>query len=156
MRRLTDHDLMGIIGSTIEGYRIEAARVKRGPFINSNHYGIVLGQNSYGHYVTWQFHLLEDESVSVYWGHYYMEDREGAIEDFNTRDLDNPRKFKVTITETSKLTVEVEADDQQQAEQMVSDGWHRSKYVLDADNFVGVEFEAVPVVDAPDVSMEGI
>ena len=156
MRRLTAQDLTSIIGTTIEGYRIEAARVKRGPFSNSNHYGIALGQNSYGHYVTWQFHFLEDESVSVYWGHYYMENQEAAVEDFNIRDLDTPRKYKVTITETSKMTVEVEADDQQQAEQMVSDGWHRSKYVLDADNFVGVEFEAVPVVDAPDVPMEGI
>ena len=147
MRRLTDHDLINIISSTIEGYRIEAARVKRGTFINSSHYGIALGRNSKGHYVTWQFHLLGDESVSVYWGHYYLENQEAAVEDFNIRDLDTPRKFKVTITETLELTVEVEADDQQQAEQMVSDGWHRSEYVLDADNFVGVEFKAVPVVD---------
>ena len=157
MRKLTDHDLISIIGSTIEGYRIEAARVKRGAFTNSNHYGIALGRNSKGHYVTWQFHLLEDESVSVYWGHYYMEDREAAVEDFNIRDLDTPRKYKVTITEISKMTVEVEADDQQQAEQMVSDGWHRSEYVLDADNFIGVEFEAVPVVGESNVSsLEGI
>lgn len=55
-------------------------------------------------------------------------------------------KFKVTITETLKRTVEVEADNQQQAEQMVSDEWHRSKYILDADDFVDVEFEAVPVM----------
>ena len=157
MRRLTDHGLIGIIGSTIEGYCIETARVKRGAFTNSNHYGIALGQNSHGHYVTWQFHLLDDESVSVYWEHYYMEDREGAVEDFNTRDLDTPRKFRVTITETSKLTVEVEADDQHEAEQMVSDGWHRSEYVLDADNFVGVEFEATPIVDQSDTPpLEGI
>ena len=33
MRRLTDRDLIGIIGSMIEGYRIEAARVKRGTFL---------------------------------------------------------------------------------------------------------------------------
>ena len=150
MCRLTDRDLISIIGSTMEGYRIEAARVKRGTFTNSNHYGIALGRNFRGHYVTWQFHLLEDESVSVYWGHYYMENQEAAVEDFNIRDLDTPRKFRVTITETSKMTVEVEADDQQQAEQMGSDGWHRSDYVLDADNFVGVEFEAVPVVDGSD------
>ena len=157
MRKLTDRDLIGIIGSTMEGYRIEAARVKRGTFTNSNHYGIALGRNSKDHYVTWQFHLLEDESVSVYWGNYYLEDHEAAVKDFNTRDLDTPRKFRVTITETSKMTIEVEADDQQQAEQMVSDSWHRSKYVLDADDFVGVEFEAVPVVDAPDVpSVDGI
>lgn len=64
-------------------------------------------------------------------------------------DKDSPRKFKVTITETLKMTVDVEADDQQQAEQMVSDGWHNSKYILDADNFSGVEFDAVPVGDEP-------
>ena len=55
-------------------------------------------------------------------------------------------RFKVTITETLKRTVEVEADDQQEAEQMVSDGWHNSKYILDAEDFVGVAFEIVPVL----------
>ena len=55
-------------------------------------------------------------------------------------------KFKIAIVETLKQTVEVEADDQQEAEQMVSDGWHNSKYVLDAGDFVGVAFEAVPVL----------
>ena len=52
-------------------------------------------------------------------------------------------KFMATITETLKRTVEVAATDQHEAEQMVSDGWHNSKYILDADNFVAVEFEAV-------------
>ena len=56
-----------------------------------------------------------------------------------------PRLFKVTITETLKLTVEVEAENQHEAEQIVFDNWKDSKYVLDADNFIGVEFEAVPV-----------
>ena len=54
-------------------------------------------------------------------------------------------KFKVTITETLKRTVEVEADDQYGAEQIVSDGWHSSKYVLGADDFTDVDFEAMPV-----------
>lgn len=53
--------------------------------------------------------------------------------------------FKVTITETLKRTVEVVAENRQQAEQIISDGWHKSKYILDADNFAGVEFEAVPI-----------
>lgn len=52
--------------------------------------------------------------------------------------------FKVTITETLKRTVEVKAENQRQAEQIASDGWHSSKYILDAGNFVGVEFNAVP------------
>ena len=57
------------------------------------------------------------------------------------------QNFKVTITETLKRTVEVEADDRQGAEQMVSDGWHDSKYILGSEDFVDVEFEAVPTTD---------
>ena len=52
---------------------------------------------------------------------------------------------KVTITEILKRTLEVEAGDQHEAEQMVSNGWHDSKYVLGADDFADVEFEAAPV-----------
>lgn len=40
------------------------------------------------------------------------------------------------------MTVDVEAEDEREAEQIVSDRWHDSDYILDADNFVGVEFEA--------------
>lgn len=40
------------------------------------------------------------------------------------------------------MTVDVEAEDEREAEQIVSDHWHDSDYILDADNFVGVEFEA--------------
>ena len=54
-------------------------------------------------------------------------------------------KFMVTITETLKLSVEVEADDRYEAERIVSDGWRNSAYILDADNFVDVAFEAVSV-----------
>lgn len=54
-------------------------------------------------------------------------------------------KFKVTITETLKLTVEIEAKDQHEAEQIVSDNWKNSEYVLNADNFVSAEFTAVLV-----------
>ena len=64
----------------------------------------------------------------------------------------HPKKFKVTITETLKRTVEVEADDRYDAEQIVSDGWHNGEYtldnVLDADNFIDVEIEAVPVKES--------
>ena len=65
------------------------------------------------------------------------------MRDYDIRDRDNS-PFKVTLTETLKLTVEVEAWDAHEAEQMVSDNWKKSEYVLDADNFVGVEFTAAP------------
>lgn len=85
MRRLTRRDIENITGTAIKGYVIEAARIKNGPFIDSDHYGFVLGRSARDHYVTWSFHLLEDESVSVYWGHYFMEDRDAAVRDFDTR-----------------------------------------------------------------------
>lgn len=62
-------------------------------------------------------------------------------------DADTSQKFKVTITETLKKIVEVDADNRQQAEQIVSDGWHRSEYILNADYFANVEFEAMPMVE---------
>lgn len=65
-------------------------------------------------------------------------------------------RFKVTITETLKRTVEVEADDLHEARQMVSDGWHDSKYVLGADDFVDVDFEAEPVVGGQDEELHSV
>lgn len=61
------------------------------------------------------------------------------------KETSHPKRFKVTITETLRRTVEVEANDPGDAEQMVSDGWHNSKYILDSEDFVGVEFEVEPV-----------
>lgn len=139
MRRLTDSDLNSIARTTLQGYHIENIRIKRGMFTDSDHYGIMLGKNTNGHYVTWQFHLDESDQPSVYWGHYFMENRDAAMRDFNTRDLD-AKPFRVAITETLKLTVEVEAKDRHEAEQIVSDSWRNGEHVLTADNFSGVEF----------------
>ena len=86
MRKLTERDIQGIIGQTIEGFRVEAARIKDGPFIDSDHYGFVLARNDHGCYVTWRFHLLGDESISAYWGHYFQDDRDAAVRDFDMRD----------------------------------------------------------------------
>lgn len=144
MRKLTDNDLANIVGTTVEGYHVENVRIKRGNCTDTDHYGIMLGRNKSGNYVTWQWHLLPDETVSVYWGHYFMENKQAAIRDFENRDMDcSTNCYKVTITETLKLTVKVEAEDSLQAEQMVSDNWNEGKYILDVDNFVGVEFDAI-------------
>ena len=140
-RKLTDEDLKQIIGITHCGYTIERARIKRGTFTDSDHYGIVLAQNEKSMYVSWQFHI--DEGLSIYWGH-YMNNREDAVRDYDTRDI-GVQKFIVTITETLVTDVEVEAKDRQEAEQIVSDSWRNSDNVLDADNFIGVDFNAVPV-----------
>lgn len=52
------------------------------------------------------------------------------------------KKFEVTITETLKKKVEVEAETQEEAEQIVTDEWYKGDHILDADNFTGVVFEA--------------
>jgi hypothetical protein len=88
MRKLTDNDLANAVGTDVHGYRVERARVKRGSFSDSDCYGIALAVNRFGDCVTWQFHLLEDETLSFYWGHYFTEDREAALRDCENRDLD--------------------------------------------------------------------
>ena len=140
MRKITDEDLAKVKGSTISGYHVEAVKVKRGPFIDSDHYGIILGKSSKEKYVTWEFHLMNDESVSVYWGHYIM-DREEALRDFRNRGADVPQKFHVIVTETFQLTIEIEADSREKAEQIVSADWRRGEFTLGPECFAGVEFE---------------
>lgn len=44
-----------------------------------------------------------------------------------------PKEFDVTIVETLKMKVTVEADSLEEAEQLVSDGWYRGEYILDAE-----------------------
>ena len=56
------------------------------------------------------------------------------------------KEYVVTITETSKMSVCVEAESQLEAEQIVSDKWKEGEYVLDADHFADVDFEAEDTV----------
>lgn len=54
-------------------------------------------------------------------------------------------KFHVSIIEVLKKTVTVEANSLHLAEQIVFDRWKNGDYILDADNFTGVEVTATPV-----------
>ncbi|MGF7018864.1 hypothetical protein M2145_002647 [Lachnospiraceae bacterium PF1-21] len=49
--------------------------------------------------------------------------------------------YKVTITETLSKTVEIKANDPSEAEQMVSDNWRDSRYVLGSEDFTDVDFK---------------
>jgi hypothetical protein len=55
------------------------------------------------------------------------------------------KTYKVTITETLQMTVEVEAPSRHEAERLVEKRWKDSDYILDADHFKGVTF----ATDAP-------
>ena len=51
-------------------------------------------------------------------------------------------EYKITITETLQKTVTVEAKSREEAEQKVNDAWRRAEYILDAEDFQGVEIKA--------------
>lgn len=57
------------------------------------------------------------------------------------------KEFDVTITEKLQAVVTVEAETREEAEQMVSDQWRSGDHILDADNFVDVEFEGQESVE---------
>ena len=59
-------------------------------------------------------------------------------------NTDSPGSFEVAIIETLKRVVTVDADNTAEAEQTVSDNWRAGDYILDADDFTGVEFTALP------------
>lgn len=50
------------------------------------------------------------------------------------------KEFDITITEKLEKTVTVSAETKEQAEDAVMQGYYDSEYVLDADNFKGVDF----------------
>ena len=55
-------------------------------------------------------------------------------------------KYNVMITETLQLIVEVIAENQIEAEEIVRSNWMDSKYVLSAGNFTGVDFDSSGVL----------
>ena len=50
------------------------------------------------------------------------------------------KEFNVTITETLRKVVTVEAETAEDAKDMVDAAWHNSEYILEAEDFDGVEF----------------
>ena len=67
--------------------------------------------------------------------------------DISAIGLDPTQWFDVTVTETLKQIVRVEAHSQEEAEKLVARDWQRQEFILDAENFTYAEFVAVPVED---------
>jgi len=154
MRKLTESDFLNIIGTVQEGYKILDVRVKAGPFTDSDHYGIILARSNKNHYVTWQFHLGENEKPDIYWGHYFSEDEEAALKDFNIRDLSElkEKRYKVYGQTIVSVTTEVIAASLKEALKVAYDELNAlTQYVGngDSDKLIGVdgEYEAVSADD---------
>ena len=50
------------------------------------------------------------------------------------------KEFEVTLTETLERTITIKAENKEKAQQIVEEQWKAEKYVLGADDFVGVQF----------------
>ena len=50
------------------------------------------------------------------------------------------KTYQVEIKETLCMTVEIEAENAQQAEAMVREAYSNEEYILNAEHFTGVEF----------------
>jgi hypothetical protein len=55
------------------------------------------------------------------------------------------KTYKVTITETLQMQVEIEAASRAEARQIAEERWKDSEYILDADHFKGADFKVEPV-----------
>ena len=53
------------------------------------------------------------------------------------------KMFKVAVTELLRKVVIVEARDEAEAHQRVSDAWQNGEYLLDGRNFDGAEFHVL-------------
>jgi hypothetical protein len=80
MKLLNEQDLADILGTNHEGYIVKMARAVR----NEAYYGIVFAERDSGEYVTWQFHIDNENGVMFYWGHYAVNE-EKALKDFEVR-----------------------------------------------------------------------
>jgi len=52
------------------------------------------------------------------------------------------KSYKVFITETLQMEVDIEAKSRSEAVEIAERNWNNSDYILDADHFKGVTFEA--------------
>lgn len=62
------------------------------------------------------------------------------------------RDYYVTITETLRMKLDVEAESMEEAIEKVKDGWRSGEYILDADHFEDVDFEAEDITPKVEMS----
>ena len=89
--------------------------------------------------------VVRDENVTP--GFYYCDSVGFKPVDFGPEKAEKieekqvkMKEYRVTITETLKKNVFVEAESQLEAEQKVSDAWRNGEHILDADCFEDVDF----------------
>lgn len=62
--------------------------------------------------------------------------------DENCEGRGNQSTYRVTITETLKFSVDIDADSAETAERIAEQNWKEGDYIIDSAHFAGVEFHA--------------
>lgn len=65
-------------------------------------------------------------------------------------DYKETKRYRVAIVETLRRVVTVEAEDENDAHQRISDAWHNADYILTADDFDGAEFHVLDEAENSD------
>ena len=68
--------------------------------------------------------------------------------------MDERKEYKVLITETLQKKVLVKAANEQEAHRRAQDAWSNAEYILDADDFQGVEFHVMGEADDDDLGKD--
>lgn len=50
------------------------------------------------------------------------------------------KTYQVEINETLSMTIEIQAENAQQAEELIREAYSNQEYILDAENFTDVDF----------------
>lgn len=64
----------------------------------------------------------------------------GNIEEIFREDIFNMAEYKVLVTETLQKAIVVEAASEKEASRRAEDAWKNTEYILDTNDFQGVEF----------------
>ena len=74
--------------------------------------------------------------------HYIFTGEELPDEDETEEEQGEIPQYRVTITETLKFTVDIDADSAEEAERIAEQNWKEGNYIIDSAHFAGVEFPA--------------
>ncbi|MCD8149852.1 MAG: DUF3846 domain-containing protein, partial [Clostridiales bacterium] len=66
------------------------------------------------------------------------------------------KEYDITIAETLKKTVTVEAESSEEAQEIVENRWRDGEYVLDAESFSEVDYFVEAERDVPSIEAEKI
>jgi len=73
---------------------------------------------------------------------------------FLTKDVTNNNTYFITVIETLKKRVEVEAESEEEALELVEKAYKKCDIILDENDFTGVKFKIAKVIENEEEKVE--